>query len=84
MTALHELRQITERQAENISQQTENVRNLTAAVACLPRSVNTLATNNSPILETSRRGVRASESAEMLATRILGELRELVEQLRQE
>lgn len=82
MTALRELRQITERQAETVSQQTENVRNLTAAVASLARSVDTLARSNPPMLETSRRAVRASESTELIATRILGELRDLIEQLR--
>lgn len=84
MAALGELRQITERQAENISQQTENVRNLTAAVASLARSVDTLAKSNPPMIETSRRAVRASESTELLAMRILDELRDLILQLRPE
>ena len=75
MTALHELRQITDRQAENI-------RDLTAAVATTARSLDRLSKNSSPLLETSRRAVRASESTELLATRILDEVRELVDQLR--
>ena len=75
MVALYELRQITERQAENI-------RNLTAVVGTTARSVDRLAKNSSPLLETSRRAVRASESTELLATRILDEVRELVDRLR--
>lgn len=82
MVALQQLQQITERQAENISRQTENVKNLTAAVTSLARSVDTLAKSNPPMLETSRRAVRASESTELLTTRILDELRDLIEQLR--
>ena len=74
--------EITARQAQNISQQTENVRNLTAAIATLARSIDTLASTHPPMLETNRRAVRASESSELLATRILGELRELIEHLR--
>lgn len=70
---------VTERQAENI-------RSLTGAVAELARSVTVISKNQPPLLETARRGTRASEVTELLLTRVLDELREVrdaVDELRQ-